>query len=122
MTSTIWRGPRSFNGGTVHTPDASGGDELMGQRAPWMSFSGVHDGHGRSSPIVMVDAPTNPTHPTQWFVRTMPFAGLCPAPFFSDEILVAPGADLRLRYAVVVADGDGSRAAQWARLGSESWT
>ena len=120
-----WRGPRSFTGGVVHIPDGSsavaGGDELMGTRAPWMAFTGVHDGHGRVSTVVMVDAPTNPTHPTQWFVRANPFACLCPAPFFDAELTLAPGEAVGLRYAVVIADGDGSRAEQWAALGAASW-
>src|SRR5215470_14460509 len=32
----FWRGPRSFTGGRVILPDAAGGDELMGRRAPWL--------------------------------------------------------------------------------------
>ncbi|PSK93838.1 methane monooxygenase PmoA-like [Haloactinopolyspora alba] len=102
----FWRGPRSFTGGTVHAPGRAGGDELMGVRAPWLGFTGVHDEHGRSSTLVVVDDPDNAGHPTQWFVRSEPFACLCPAPFFSAEVEIAPGDSLGLRYAVVVADGD----------------
>lgn len=116
----FWRGPRSFTGGSVRVAQASGGDELMGARSPWLAFTGVHDGHGRSSTVVMVDAPSNPRHPTPWFVRATPFAGVCPAPFFDTELEVAPGETVHLRYAVVIADGDGSRAAQWAALAP--WT
>src|SRR5690606_18378544 len=50
----FWRGPRSFTGGVVRVPGTTGGDELMGVRAPWLAFTGVHDGHGRSSTLVMV--------------------------------------------------------------------
>jgi hypothetical protein len=100
----FWRGPRSFTGGTVHTPDATGGDELMGVRAPWMAFVGKHDDVDRSSTLVFVDAPDNPEHPTQWFVRSDPFACVCPAPFFSEEVPVAPGGSETRRYAVVIAD------------------
>ena len=83
-----------------------------------MAYTGVHDGHGRRSTVVMVDAPANPTHPTRWFVRANPFAALCPAPFFDTELTVAPAGAVSLRYAVVVADGDGSRAPQWAEIGA----
>jgi hypothetical protein len=114
----FWRGPRSFTGGSVHTPDGSGGDELMGARAPWMAFTGVHDGHGRRSTLVMVDAPSNPTHPTQWFVRSTPFACLGPAPFFDTELTVAPVGTVDLSYAVVIATGDTFSPADWARLGA----
>lgn len=115
----FWRGPRSFTGGTVHTPDASGGDELMGVRAPWLSLVGRHDDVDRSSTVVFVDAPDNPEHPTQWFVRSTPFACICPAPFFSEEVPVAPGETAVRRYAAVIADGDAGRdgSATLAQLG-----
>jgi hypothetical protein len=100
----FWRGPRSFTGGLVCAPDAVGGDELMGIRAPWLGFCGRHDEHGRTSTLVFVDQADNPGSPPQWFVRSQPFACVCPAPFFSEEIPVAPGDELTLRYAVVIAD------------------
>lgn len=102
----FWRGPRSFTGGRVYAPGIIGGDELMGIRAPWMGFCGRHDGHDGSSTIVMVDGPGNGLLPTQWFVRSEPFACLCPAPFFSEKVPVAPGAGISLRYAAVIADGE----------------
>lgn len=101
----MWRGPRSFTDGEVILPAATGGDQLMGERAPWLAFRGRHDGSGRTSTLVFVDAPTNPGHPTQWFVRSTPFACACPAPFFSAEVPVAADETLSLRYAVVIADG-----------------
>jgi len=110
----FWRGPRSFTGGKVYAGSHAatsddvivGGDELMGVRAGWMGFSGQHDGHGRWSTVIIVDAADNAGHPTQWFVRSTPFACACPAPFFSTETRLAPGDSLALRYAVVIADGD----------------
>lgn len=115
----FWRGPRSFTGGRVYCGDREGGDELMGVRAPWMGFTGRHDGHGHWSTLVFVDAEDNPDHPVQWFVRSEPFACLCPAPFFATEVPVAPGATVSLRYAVVIADGDPglTGAADLAALG-----
>jgi methane monooxygenase PmoA-like len=124
----FWRGPRSFTGGTVYAPGAlsgaeaqargvggsggdglgvvTGADELMGIRARWLGFTGRHDETRRSSTLVFVDAPDNPGHPTQWFVRSEMFACVCPAPFFSTERPVAHGETVSLRYAVVIADGD----------------
>lgn len=101
----FWRGPRSFTGGTVITPGGTGGDELMGTRAPWLAFTGQHDGHGRHSTLVFRDAPDNVRHPTQWFVRSTPFGCVCPAPFFDTEYTFAAGAALTLRYDIAVADG-----------------
>lgn len=101
----FWRGPRSFTGGTISTPDGTGGDELMGTRAPWLAFTGQHDGHGRFSTLVFRDAPSNFSHPSQWFVRATPFGCVCPAPFFDTEYTFAAGAWLTLRYDIAIADG-----------------
>jgi hypothetical protein len=101
----FWRGPRSFTGGVVLSPDGPGGDELRGVRAPWMGFTGRHDEVDASSTLVAVDSPSNPRHPPQWFVRSEHFGGLCPAPFFSEELPFAAGETLRFSYAYVIADG-----------------
>ncbi|HXH35586.1 MAG TPA: PmoA family protein [Plantibacter sp.] len=115
----FWRGPRSFTGGTLHSPDGSGGEELRGSRHAWMGFTGLHDQTVDASSIVIVDDDSNPNHPPQWFARTEQFAGLCPAPFFSEELPFAAGETIVFRYAVVVADGaaSGDRAGELAALG-----
>lgn len=112
----LWRGPRDFTGGTVHAPGGSGGDELMGVRAPWLGFTGTHDGHGRSSTLAFVDAAGNEPGSgpggagVRWFVRSTPYAAVCPAPFFDREVTVEDGATLVRAYAVVIADGDRGHA------------
>jgi hypothetical protein len=111
----FWRGPRSFTGGTVVTPDGTGGDELMGTGGPWLAFTGRHDGHGRTSTLVFRDSPANFSYPSQWFVRSTPFAAVCPAPFFDTEHTFPAGAPLTLRYDIAVADGS-LDAAACARL------
>jgi hypothetical protein len=118
----FWRGPRAFTGGRVTLPDAVGGDELMGRRAPWLAFTGQHDEHGRWSTLVFADDPANFSFPSQWFVRSTPFAAVCPAPFFDATRTLAAGARLALRYAVVVADGDldASACARLAALARET--
>jgi hypothetical protein len=102
----FWRGPRSFTGGTVVTPDGTGGDELMGTRGPWLAFTGRHDGHGGAATLVFRDAPANFSYPSQWFVRSTPYACLCPAPFFGTAYPFAAGASLTLRYDIAIADGE----------------
>ncbi|GAA2345177.1 PmoA family protein [Dactylosporangium salmoneum] len=102
----LWRGPRSFTGGTVQSPDAVGADDLRGTRAEWFAFRGKHDETGRSSTIVIVDDTGNPRHPPQWFTRSEVFACLNPAPFFSAEFELAHGAAIRFRYALVITAGD----------------
>lgn len=102
----FWRGPRSFTGGVIESPDATGGDELRGTRAEWFAFRGVHDGTGRRSTVLMVDDGANPRHPPQWFARSEEFACLNPAPFFSEELDLPDGGTVRFRYAVVISTGD----------------
>jgi len=106
----FWRGPRSFSDGVVRTPAADGADDLNGTRAPWMAYTGRHDGDGARSTLLVVDHPDNPGYPTPWFVRSAVYAVLCPAPF-AEVRRLAPDEKLALRYGVVVADGDLDRAA-----------
>ena len=102
----FWRGPRSFTGGIVESPDGTGADDLRGKRAEWFAFRGRHDGTDTASTIVMVDDTANPHHPPQWFTRSAEFACLNPAPFFSEELDLPDAGVLAFRYAVVIADGD----------------
>jgi hypothetical protein len=101
----LWRGPRSFAGGDVVTPDGVGGDELMGRVAPWLGFSGRHDGSGVGSTLVFRDHESNFNFPTQWFVRTGVYAVVCPAPWYDTEQEVADGDTVTLTYDIVIADG-----------------
>ena len=87
---------------------------MRGQRHEWMGFAGRHDEVDAASLIVMVDDTQNPHHPPQWFARSEEFAGLNPAPFFSEEVVVAPGETVRFRYGVGVADADADDAAELA--------
>lgn len=102
----FWRGPRSFTGGRVYTADADGGDELMGTRGDWMAFCGKHDEVDATSTLVFTDHPENPGAPVKWFVRTTPFAAVCPAAFFDTELPMEPGQTVTLRHAVAVCNGD----------------
>lgn len=101
----FWRGPRSFTGGTVVTPDGTGGGEWRGSRGEWMAFAGRHDGDDAESLVLVVDHVDNPHHPPRWFVRSEEFACLNPAPFFSEELVLADSDAVRFRYGVGVADG-----------------
>jgi hypothetical protein len=104
----FWRGPRSFTGGTVVTREGPGGDEVMGRRGAWLAFAGRHDDRGGASTLVFRDATRNFSYPTQWFVRSTPFAAVCPAPFFDKEYTLTSGTALTLRYDIVIADGEAS--------------
>jgi hypothetical protein len=113
----FWRGPRSFAGGAIIGPGGATGEELRGQRAPWLSFVGQHDETCSFSTVVMVNDPGSDHLEPEWFARSEPFACMGPAPFFSQEVLFEAGSTLRYRYAVVIADG-GSDAARAEALAS----
>lgn len=115
----FWRGPRSFTDGTVYAPGRSGGDDLNGIRAPWVAFSGKHDGDGGASTLVFVDSPANSygeglgnpaktdgTLHTEWFVRTGIYACVSASPYYSTEMTLDPSDSFSYEYAVVIADGD----------------
>jgi hypothetical protein len=96
----FWRGPAAFAGGTVLTPEGAGRDEVMGRRGPWLAFATP------AATLIFRDAPANPGFPCRWFVRSSPYACVCPAPFFAAEVPVPAAAELTLRYQVVVASGE----------------
>jgi hypothetical protein len=109
----FWRGPAAFAGGRVLTPDGTGGDEFMGWRGPWLAFA---------TPVATLlfrDSPANPGYPCQWFVRSRPFACVCPAPFFATETELAAGAKLTLSYDIIVATGELDAAACALLAGQE---
>lgn len=102
----FWRGPRSFTGGEILAAgraDDVDAEAMMGERAPWLAYLGRHDENVRTSTVCFVDDPANPRSPTPWFVRSQPYAAVCPAPFFSEEFELADGETLELAYDVIVA-------------------
>jgi hypothetical protein len=101
----FWRGPRSFLRGTILAGGGLSGPEVMGQAAPWLAYTGRHDGSGRASSIIFLDQPGNPRYPTKWFVRNEPYACASCAFSFEEELTLAPDETLTLQYRVVIADG-----------------
>lgn len=106
----FWRGPRDFTRCQVLAEgDLEGQDAIMGARATWVAFVGKHDGSLDRSTLVFLDHPENLRHPTQWFVRTEPYA-CASASFMFDEVYELPADEtLSLKYRLVVADGDWQR-------------
>jgi len=120
----MWRGPRSFTGGEILGPDGRSGVEMMGERAAWLAFIGHQDGKDLSSrgsdqeagadvrqtsvaqsTVVFVDAANHSGKPTQWFVRTEPYAMIGAAPFFDADVVVPRGERFHLACSVLIADG-----------------
>ncbi|MFF9624079.1 PmoA family protein [Streptomyces griseosporeus] len=125
-TGLFWRGPRPFRGGRILGPDAEG-PELMGTQAPWLAFSGEHDGTDGHATLVFAHAPENDHtgadggHPAHWFVRNDPFAAVAPSWAFFEELELAPGDTLNRRYRVVVADGAWEREEIARYLEAHPW-
>jgi hypothetical protein len=101
----FWRGPRSFHGGKILAGGGLQGPEVMSKRAPWLAYTGRHDETQGTSTLLFIDHPSNPRHPTQWFVRNADYAGVCAAFMFDQVYAHAPGDVLTLRYRVIVASG-----------------
>lgn len=125
-TGLFWRGPRAFRGGRILGPYAEG-PELMGRQAPWLAFSGEHDGTDGHATLVFAHAPENDHagagggHPAHWFVRNDPFAAVAPSWAFFEELELAPGDTLTRRYRVVVADGAWEREEIAGYLEAHPW-
>jgi hypothetical protein len=102
----FWRGPRSFVGGTVRTPDGLSAADAMGRRAPWLAFTGRHDVSLRTSTLLFADSPANLAYPTAWYVRAEPFPVVSFAATYHRPWLLEPGEELTLTHHVVVIDGD----------------
>ena len=104
--SLFWRGPRSFTGGTALAAGGlEGAEQIMSRRSPWLAFVGKHDETDSASTLIFVDHEANPRHPTQWFVRSTPFACASFAFIFDQVFSVPAGGRLTLSYRVIVADG-----------------
>jgi hypothetical protein len=127
-TGLFWRGPRAFRDGHAFTEDADSAErDLMGHQAPWLAYSGEHDGRDGHATLVFEHAPGNDhtgakgTHPAHWFVRTDPFAAVAPSFAFHEELVLDPGDTLARAYRVHVADGAWDRAAVTAHLERHPW-
>jgi len=110
--SLFWRGPRDFTGGTVLADGGLEGEEaIRGTSAPWLAFTGRHDGSLNRSTLVFVDHPDNPRYPNKWFVRSDPTPVASYSFIFDEAYSLAPGETLDLRYAMIVANGAREREA-----------
>jgi hypothetical protein len=84
----FWRGPDSFVGGEIESPEGPVGEGARGRPAPWLAYRAPNDDLG----VLVVDA--SPTAPNPWFARSEHLAGLCATPNYAVETTLAPGAAL----------------------------
>jgi len=114
-------------GGRMLNSEGQRDAKVWGKPARWVDYSGTID--GRSMGIAMLDHPDNVGHPSHWHARDY---GLFAAnPFGLHDFTGAPpdagnrtipeGGTLRLRYRIVLHDGDATEAdidrrwREWAR-------
>lgn len=103
--SLFWRGPRAFAGAPVLAAGGMTGDEaIMGERSPWLAVVGTHDEVDARSTLLFVDNPANPRYPTQWFVRSRPYACVSFALTFDEVYALPPNERLGLTYHLALAD------------------
>jgi len=94
----FWRGPASFTGGAIESPDGVIGETARGRSYPWLAYRAPHDDVG----VLVVNA--NSRVPNPWFARSEQLAGLCATPFYYTAIDVPPGESIR--FAAVLTVGD----------------
>jgi len=105
--------------GLTHMVDSesrTGEREIWGKRANWVDYDGVVGGEPLG--VAIFDHPSNPRHPTWWHARGY---GLFAANVFglhdfvhddtkNGSLNLAPGANLRFRYRVLIHTGNAGNA------------
>jgi predicted dehydrogenase len=118
----FWRGPRAFAGGAVRS---SGGREgqraAMGHTSPWLAFTGEFDERDGFATLLFVPDPANRGGDPYWFVRSEPFAAVNPSLAFYETLELADDDVLRMRYRLVIADGDWDHARIEAYVEAVTW-
>ena len=91
----------------VQVLDGEGRKDMAGHGKParWMDLSGTLDPQGPVAGLAMFDHPSNPRHPTPWFIVMKGFAYINPAFLFAEPYTLPAGKSLTLRYRVFVHPG-----------------
>jgi hypothetical protein len=99
------------NGGTmINAEGASGEKDTFGKNSPWMDYSGKRGASVEG--IALMQHPSNPWYPSQWFTRDYGFMSPTPMnwPVNGEETFLQKGSVLNLRYRVLVHSGDSKEA------------
>lgn len=81
---------------------------IFRKKAKWVDYSG-QSAPGVTEGITLMDHPSNINHPAPFHVRDDGWMGACLT--FENEVTVAPGKPLRLRYALYVHSNQGEEKA-----------
>jgi HEAT repeat protein len=113
--------------GRKDVPNMSGGDTAKnthGQKASWMDFTLFNPQTQKAAGIAIFDHPGNPRYPSQWhnvMEGNIPFGYFSPAMLWSEPYSMPAGANLMLRYRIVIHPGRTDRelvSSQWKQFSS----
>lgn len=96
-------------GKTLNSVGTNAFEQASGQAARWCAYSGELESGGPGGAAIF-DHPSNPRHPSPFFVIKSPFGYLSAAPTFYDPLRMVPRHPLRLRYRVVTFVGEPDQA------------
>jgi hypothetical protein len=89
--------------------DADGRTETMdifGKQSRWCGFAGKHQSDGQVYGATIINHPSNPRHPTTWWVRNRENYGILhPSPTYYEPLHLAEGGQLVFNYRVVLHKG-----------------
>jgi hypothetical protein len=90
--------PLQPNGWSVRTSEAKNTAATShGQAARWLDFSSPGGG------IAILDHPTNPRHPTPWYVHdSKPMSFYSPSVLFNEALILGAGKSLKLSYRILI--------------------
>jgi len=106
-----FRAAKSMGNQRVIDSEGRTGKAGHGKRARWMDFSGTVDDQGTAAGVAMFDHPSNPRHPTPWYVSTGGMGYFNPAFLFHEPYTLPAGKSFTLRYRMLVHTGAGDAAA-----------
>jgi hypothetical protein len=104
------------DGGVLNSNGTSEIEKANGEPAAWCAYHGKSEKGGMAGAVIF-DHPSNPRHPTPFFVMNKPFGYVSAAPTFREPFELQPGLPLRLRYAVAsfLGAADRPRMEGWQR-------
>ena len=78
--------------------------EVFGKQSGWCGFAGEHRADGQIYGATIIDHPSNPRHPTTWWVRNGENYGILhPSPAYYEPFYITQ--ELAFKYRVVLHKG-----------------
>ena len=80
--------------------------DIFGKQSRWCGFAGTHAEDGAVYGATIIDHPSNPRHPTTWWVRNRENYGIIhPSPAYYEGFQLAPDDRLEFQYRIVLHKG-----------------